>query len=45
MSVDDFLVIDCFRIIDPNDHTGVYNDYFLKISNCLDEKTVGAKFN
>ena len=30
MSVDDFLVIDCFRIIDPNDHTGVYNDYFLK---------------
>ena len=30
MSVDDFLVIDCFRIIDQNDHTGVYNDYFLK---------------
>ena len=30
MSVDDFLVIDCFRIIDPNDHAGVYNDYFLK---------------
>ena len=29
--VEDFLVIDCFRIIDPNDHTGVYNDYFLKI--------------
>ena len=30
MTVDDYLVIDCFRIIDPNDHTGVYNDYFLK---------------
>ena len=30
MTVDDFLVIDCFRIIDPDDHTGVYNDYFLK---------------
>ena len=30
MTVGDFLVIDCFRIIDPDDHTGVYNDYFLK---------------
>ena len=30
MTVDDYLVIDCFRIVDPDDFTGVYNDYFLK---------------
>lgn len=26
----DFLVIDCYRILDPNDFTKVYNDSFLK---------------
>ena len=26
----DFFVIDCFRILDPNDFTRVYNDPFLK---------------
>lgn len=26
----DFLIIDCFRILDPNDFTKVYNDSFLK---------------
>ena len=28
--VGDFLVIDCYRILDPNTFTGVYNDSFLK---------------
>jgi hypothetical protein len=27
---DSFLVIDCYRILDPNDFTRVYNDSFLK---------------
>jgi len=30
LSVGDFFVIDCFRILDPNDFTRVYNDPFLK---------------
>ena len=28
--VDDYLVIDCYRLLDPNDFTRVYNDYFVK---------------
>ena len=28
--VDNFLIIDCYRILDPNDFTKVYNDSFLK---------------
>ena len=28
--VDDYLVIDCYRLIDPNDFPRVYNDYFVK---------------
>ena len=28
--VDDYLVIDCYRLLDPNDFTRVYNDPFLK---------------
>ena len=27
---DDYFVIDCFRILDPDDFTKVYNDQFLK---------------
>ena len=27
---DDYLVIDCYRLLDPNDFTRVYNDPFLK---------------
>ena len=27
---DDYFVIDCFRILDPDDFTKVYNDHFLK---------------
>ena len=30
VNVDDYFVIDCFRILDPNDFTRVYNDPFLK---------------
>lgn len=30
VSVDDYLVIDCTRLLDPNDFTRVYNDSFLK---------------
>lgn len=29
-SLDDFLVLDCYRILDPNDFTNVYNDSFVK---------------
>ena len=30
VNVGDYLVIDCFRILDPDDFTKVYNDQFLK---------------
>ena len=30
MSVDDYIIIDCHRILDPATYTGVYNDSFLK---------------
>lgn len=30
VKVDDYLIIDCYRLIDPNDFTRVYNDSFLK---------------
>ena len=30
VSVNDYLVIDCTRLLDPNDFTRVYNDSFLK---------------
>ena len=30
VNVDDYFVIDCFRILDPEDFTRVYNDPFLK---------------
>ena len=29
--VDDYLIIDCWRILDPTDFTRVYNDRFLKL--------------
>jgi hypothetical protein len=29
-SAGNFLVLDCYRILDPNTHTNVYNDSFLK---------------
>ena len=30
VSIDDFIVVECYRIIDPDTFTDVYNDYFLK---------------
>ena len=30
VDVDDYLVVECYRIIDPDTFTDVYNDYFLK---------------
>ena len=30
MAIDDFLVVECYRIIDPDTFTDVYNDYYLK---------------
>ena len=30
LSANDFLIIDCYRLIDPNDYTRVWNDSFLK---------------
>ena len=30
VEVDDFLVVECYRILDPDTYTDVYNDYFLK---------------
>ena len=31
MSVGDYLIIECYRTIDPNDYSRVYNDSFLKL--------------
>ena len=30
VTVDDYVVIDCYRLLDPNDYGRVYNDSFLK---------------
>ena len=30
LSVDDYLVIDCYSTLDPNDYSRVWNDSFLK---------------
>ena len=30
VSVGDFMVVECYRILDPNTFTDVYNDMFLK---------------
>mgnify|MGYP003138767246 FL=1 len=30
VTVGDWLILDCFRTLDPNDYTRVYNDSFLK---------------
>ena len=31
VSLGNYLIIECYRILDPNNFTGVYNDYFLKL--------------
>jgi len=30
VTVDDYIIIDCYRLLDPNDYGRVYNDSFLK---------------
>ena len=30
VTVDDYIVIDCYRLLDPNDYARVYNDSFVK---------------
>jgi len=30
VEVNDYIVIECYRVIDPDTYTDVYNDYFLK---------------
>jgi len=30
VDADDYILIECYRIIDPDTYTDVYNDYFLK---------------
>jgi len=30
VSVDQYIVVECYRIIDPDTYTDVYNDYYLK---------------
>jgi hypothetical protein len=30
VSVDDYIIVECYRILDPETYTDVYNDYFLK---------------
>lgn len=31
LQVDDYLLIECYRVLDPNDYSKVWNDYFLKL--------------
>ena len=31
LTLDDWLILDCYRLVDPNDYTKVWNDQFLKM--------------
>jgi hypothetical protein len=31
LQVDDYLLIECYRVLDPNNYTKVWDDYFLKL--------------
>ena len=43
---DDYLIIDCYRMLDPNSYSRVWNDSFLKrYVTALVQKTVGSKLN
>ena len=44
ITTDDFIVIDCQRILDPNTFTGVYNDS-LKIISTAIKRQWGQKLN
>jgi hypothetical protein len=42
----EYLIIDCYRALDPNDYSRVWNDSFLKqYLTSLNKKTMGTKFN
>ena len=30
VEIDDYIIVDCYRILDPDTYTDVYNDYYLK---------------
>ena len=30
VNVDDFIIIECYRKLDPNTYTDIYNDIYLK---------------
>jgi hypothetical protein len=46
VSPGDYLVIDCYRALDPNDYARVWNDSFSKtIFDCPNKKTVGPKYD
>ena len=40
---DHFLIIDCFRIVDPQSETAVYNDHWLTVYHIFNKKTMGTK--
>ena len=43
---DQYIVLDCYRALDPENFSQVYNDSFLKrYCTANDQKTMGTKFN
>ena len=46
LTAGDYLIMDCFRTVDPNDYSRVWNDSFLKkYTTALLKETMGTKFN
>ena len=42
----EYLIIDCYRLLDPNEYTKVWNDsFFEKILNRTGKETMGTEFN
>ena len=42
INVDEYLIFEVYRILDPNTYTDVYNDMFLKkISDCIAKVSMG----
>ena len=41
--VGDYLIIDCWKVLNPNDATGVFNDPFLRDPDNIDQETVGSE--
>ncbi len=43
VQIDDYLIFECYRILDPDTYTDVYNDYFLKkLSTALIKRQWGT---